>query len=123
MAYEAERRTVAVYDVTGRRQLHLLEGHHGGITSVAFCNDGKTLATGADDRHLILWDLRPGTAKVRMPWAPGRGQHFVLAWDGSLLASGGLDQAVRVWQAPPEPLPGTWSLQEPSTAVRQSHMR
>ena len=38
-----------------------LDGHTGGVFSVAFKPDGKTLASGSVDNSLIVWDLAPQT--------------------------------------------------------------
>jgi WD40 repeat protein len=74
------------------------------VNAVAFSADGYTLATGGDDRSdspVRLWDLLDpiGDATLELP----RGHGFKpLAFSpvGDLLATGGADGVVRVWEAP-----------------------
>src|ERR1051325_5001718 len=41
----------------------VLRGHSMPVNSVIFSPDGKTVASGSDDRTLILWDVRTGEKK------------------------------------------------------------
>ena len=53
-------RVVSLYDLeTGQSRLPE-SGHTASVRSVAFSPDGKTLASGADDGFVKLWDLAGG---------------------------------------------------------------
>lgn len=75
----------------------LTTGHRLFVAALAFSPDGRTLATGSDDRSVALWDVRTGTRLARMP-AGHTDTVRALAWsrDGRL-ASGGEDATVRLW--------------------------
>ena len=54
-----DQSTLKVWDVAARKEVADLKGH-GGVWSVAFSRDGKTMATGGSwDRTIRLWDV-PG---------------------------------------------------------------
>jgi WD40 repeat protein len=42
------------------KQRATLEGHTGGVFSVAFSLGGMTLASGSDDKTIKLWDSKTG---------------------------------------------------------------
>jgi WD40 repeat protein len=48
---------VRVYDWPRRKVLHTFVGHQGPVTALRFSPDGKTLASGAQDGSVLLWDL------------------------------------------------------------------
>lgn len=50
-------KTVGIYDLRYGR-IHTLEGHHDMVTKVEWSpHDTAILASGADDRRIIMWDL------------------------------------------------------------------
>ncbi len=59
------------------------------MNAVAFSPDGKTLASGAGEGEVILWDLAGGQELMRLD--DHRGIIFALAFspDGKILAAGG----------------------------------
>ena len=50
--------TVSLWDVTTKRRTANLQGHTSTVHSVAFTRDGATLASGAQDGTMLLWDIQ-----------------------------------------------------------------
>jgi WD40 repeat protein len=84
---------------TARPELYLSLGHTAEITDVAWSPDGRTIATGARDHSVILWDvattrprgtLRGHTSGIRqIAWRP----------DGKLLATLDAGEIGFLWEA------------------------
>jgi len=81
---------------TGRPVLAPLE-HSGTACSLAFSPDGKTLATGARDGYLRLWDRRTGKllrrCKLGVDVSP-----LAFSPDSQFVAGYSMDRMVRVWR-------------------------
>jgi len=108
-------RTVRLWDVAGAVCVRVLAAHRAPPRTLAFAPDGRRLASGADDGSLVVWDLggarvlaaappqEPQPQQAQPPQQqPAQQQHFALnalAWsvEGGMLASGGEDGTVRVW--------------------------
>jgi WD40 repeat protein len=91
---------VKVWDVeAGRLLFDLAGGHEAFVGAVAFSPDGRSLATGGDDRLAIVWDLE--ARRPRLTLAGGLGEVWFVAWspDGRFVATGGEDTTARVWEA------------------------
>jgi hypothetical protein len=74
LASASADQTIGLWDVEGRRRLdEPLRGHSGPVWSVVFSADGKTLASGSQDRKVILWDVNLRSWKRRACAIANRG--------------------------------------------------
>ena len=93
-------RTVRMWDVVKGSSVRLFTGHHGVVTSLGVSPLGKVVASADDRGMIILWDLETGR-RTKTLKGHGRGGIWSLSWsvEGTVLASGGADCTVRVWDA------------------------
>jgi WD40 repeat protein len=135
---KAGDKTLRLWDVTKRFQIAALAGETSTGHSLAFSPDGKLLATGAPGGLIRLWSLaRPGgrggerraRQRPRAGRRPGRpvamlpghkADVLCLAFspDGNLLASGGQDNTIRLWEmATKREVTTLWGHEGPVNAV------
>mgnify|MGYP006415910567 FL=1 len=92
-------RTVRMWDVASGECVRIFVGHAAGVSALALSPDGKSCASAADDGEVLVWDL--GTARQTHAFVGHRGPVFSLDYAGggrgNLLASGGADETVRLW--------------------------
>ena len=99
----ARYRTVEVIEENTRRVRHNLQGHDGKITSIQFSPDGKSLAVASGvagvKGTLTVWSTDTAEAARHEFPAEHRDLIYSLKWspDGKLLASGGYDSKIILW--------------------------
>jgi WD40 repeat protein/predicted Ser/Thr protein kinase len=95
-------KTVRLWDTVLGREAVCLRGHRDAVNSVAFSPDGKFLASGSDDRTVVVWPAEddPGESAVlaTLRDEPPSFVHTVAFHpSGGLLASAHEDRKVRIW--------------------------
>lgn len=79
------------------RAAHPLAGHPSETWTLAFSPDGNTLATGADDATVKLWDVPTGREGATLRGHDGLVMDVAFAPDGRTIYSAGWDGTVRSW--------------------------
>jgi serine/threonine protein kinase/WD40 repeat protein len=68
-----------------------------GVSTLAWSDDGGTLATGRADGEIEVWDTQSGRQRARMQGHEGRVTALAFSHRGDLLASGSWDSTLRLW--------------------------
>jgi WD40 repeat protein len=99
---------IILWSVEGARVIQTLTGHTKWVWGLTFSPDGKTLASASIDNTIKLWNVETGQELVRplMKHAesvkeesfPDGVQTVAFSPDGRILASGGRDRRVRLWE-------------------------
>ena len=93
--------TIRLWDVDTGKPISTLTGYgkiFSSVESVAFSPNGKTLATSWDDT-ILLWDADTNTHINALTGHTDRVTSVAFSSDGKTLASGSLDDTVRLWNA------------------------
>ena len=89
--------TVRLWDVDTQTEIAVLRGHTGWVNGVSFSPDGKTIATGSNDRIVRLWDVETQIEIGTLEGHTAAIKSVSFSPDGGTLASGSSDGTVRLW--------------------------
>ncbi len=105
--YERDRKAMSLLGLVASRcrrsaflggwHLRTLEGHSGGISSVAIAPDGCRGLSGGDDRTLRLWDLTSGECLRTFEGHSAPVSSVAISPDGRWGLSGSGDKTLRMW--------------------------
>ncbi|MDB9475636.1 WD40 repeat domain-containing protein, partial [Dolichospermum circinale] len=79
------------------KEIRTLSGHSNFVYSVSFSPDGKTLASGGDDKTIKLWNLDTGKEIRTLSGHSDFVYSVSFSPDGRTLASGSGDQTIKLW--------------------------
>src|SRR5262249_4649880 len=75
------------------------QGHTAYVTSLAFSPDGKTLASGGEDKSMRTWEVETGKPLQNLPGHTLKVQCVAFSPDGKLVGSIGDDGVARIYNA------------------------
>lgn len=92
-----------LWNVGRHRVRTSLPGHRGGTRCLSFAPDGRTLASGGNDRRVALWDTVGAQERAALEWHLDSVCAVAFAPDGQTLATASYDGTAKLW--PREVLP------------------
>ena len=98
LAVGGEFGTLVLFDVQTGELLQRLEGHKKIIKSVVFTSQGDYLLSTGNDKQIIIWQRQGNQFKLYKQWqAPEQVNALAIHPEGHLLATGGEDNVVTLW--------------------------
>ncbi|WP_294537695.1 PH domain-containing protein [uncultured Rhodoblastus sp.] len=106
----SEDATVKIWDVDSERLLHDLAGHTDRVSSVAFSLDGQQAYSASDDSTIKIWDVASERLLRDIP--TGQEKIWAAAFSANVIASGGLDGTIKIWNTRSGSLLATFRAQD-----------
>lgn len=93
---------VVLWDLKAGKLRSVLQSHETAryVKCVAFSPNGKWLASGGSDTHVMLWEVSTGELCRKMEGHTGLVHEVAFSPDGETLASASFDYTVKLWTVP-----------------------
>ncbi len=88
-----------VVQLSDRKFVDSLGGHHGTVLSIAFSRNGKKVATACEDGKVRIWSVPEWKLLQTLSGHQGPVHWAEFSPDGNWVGSGGEDKTVRIWSA------------------------
>jgi WD40 repeat protein len=88
---------VRVWPANGDKPSQTLTDHKNTVTALAWARDNRTLASGGNDRDVIIWNADKGKV-IKSPDHPSEVQSLAFSPDGARIAVGSVDDRLRIYQ-------------------------
>ncbi|KAF9282629.1 hypothetical protein BGZ88_010931 [Linnemannia elongata] len=95
----SHRNILAVWNYHTGQLCRTLDGHPGGITSVAVSTDGRQIASTGRDKTVRLWNLHTGEQEFVLTGHNDKGTSVAYSPSGHQVASGDHEGVIRLWNA------------------------
>ena len=79
------------------RLSQILTGHSDAVSTIAFSPNGKILASGSQDKTILLWDMETRKPIGQLGGSPVAITSIAFSPDGKTLASVGYDKTITLW--------------------------
>ncbi|AFY32991.1 serine/threonine-protein kinase [Calothrix sp. PCC 7507] len=97
LASGSDDKTVKIWDLKQRKELHTLRGHTGKVYAVAISPDGQSVVSGSDDKTIKIWDLNTGKERHTLTGHQGLISSVAISPDGQTIVSASYDKTIKTW--------------------------
>jgi WD40 repeat protein len=78
-------------------EVNTFEGHSHSVNSIAFSQDGLTLASASSDKNIKIWDVATGKTLKTLTGHDNSVTSIAFSPDGQKLVSASLDKTIKIW--------------------------
>ena len=95
-----ETKEIQLFNPKNGELISTLKGLQDKVSCIAFSPDSKTLASGNNDKTILLWDIDTGKLLKTLTGHTERVSSIAFSPDGKTLASASSDKTIRLWDLP-----------------------